>query len=586
MSATPEQIERVNRLLGSTEGEVVEFKEAKSSYSSDKLGSYGSALANEGGGNIVFGISDKRPRRVVGTNAFGQPEQARNHLNAKLHLQTTVEEVLHPDGRVLIFTVPKHKIGLPCAYDGKAWMRDGESLVQLSEERRLAIYQERAGDFSGEVRDDASFDQLSPEAIAAFRRQWLAKLASQSGDADVHDALANVDDQQLLEDAGVLIDGNPTNAALILFAPASVLRRHLRQAEISYEYRSGEQPGRAARRENFQDGFFLVLDRLWQLINSRNDEQDFEQGPNVRPIPTFAERPTREVILNAVCHRDYQDPNSIFVRQFGTPGNRRIRVESPGGLPRGVTVENILRTTRPRNRTIAEVFERCGLVERSGQGMDLMFRNAVRHAKRLPSLKGTDAFSVFVTLHGEVQDRAFVSFLASLDDDATRGLLLDDYLVLDRVRRSARLDAPQREVARRLRDRGLIETIGSGRGTRYILSRRLYRQLDDAPAYTRDRGLDDAHNRQLLLQHLRLAHPHGVKREELVEVLPKLTTRQVRHLLERLRNQHLIRVEGRGQAARWFLATPPAEPPEAAPSMSQHAPSVSLFDPQNPPHDA
>ena len=556
MPATPEQIERVDHLLGATEGEVVEFKEAKSSYGKDDLCRYGSALANEGGGAIVFGVTNKHPRRIVGTNAFEQPELARNRLNAALRLQTTAEAIDHPAGRVLICTVPKHKPGVPCAFDGRAWMRDGESLVPLSEERRLAIYQERAGDFSAEVRGDVAFEQLSPDAIAVFRRQWLAKLAGQSGRADIHQSLSNADDRQLLEDAGVLVDGVPTNAALILFAPRQILRRRMAQAEIVFEYRPGEQPGRAGQRENFQDGFFLALDPLWQIINGRNDEQDYQRGPTVRPIPTFSERPTRELILNAVCHRDYQDPGSIFVRQYGTPGRRRLRVESPGGLPPGITLQNILVRHKPRNRLIADVFERCGLVERSGQGMDLMFRSAVRHAKRLPSFEDTDAHFVFVTLHGEVQDRAFVRFLADLDADATRGLVLDDYLVLDRIRRAARLDAAGRETARHLRDRGLVESVGTGRGTRYLLSRSLYRQLDDAPAYTRDRGLDDAHCRELLLQHLRHAGGDGSPLSELVEVLPHRRPAQVRYLLQSLQAAGRVAVRGRTRGATWVLNRP------------------------------
>ena len=72
------------------------------------------------------------------------------------------------------------------------------------------------------------------------------------------------------------------------------------------------------------------------------------------------------MLLNAVSHRDYRHPGSVFVRQFP----RHIEIVSPGGFPPGITPENILDHQFPRNRRIAETFARCGLVERSGQGAD------------------------------------------------------------------------------------------------------------------------------------------------------------------------------------------------------------------------
>lgn len=101
----------------------------------------------------------------------------------------------------------------------------------------------------------------------------------------------------------------------------------------------------------------------------------------------------REAILNAVSHRNYQFGGSIFVRQF----RDRLVVESPGGLPCGITLDNILDRHLPRNRRIAEILSLSGMVERSGQGMNLMFELSVREAKLLPDFTGTDDFFVSVT---------------------------------------------------------------------------------------------------------------------------------------------------------------------------------------------
>ncbi|MDR1531256.1 MAG: hypothetical protein LBS62_03585 [Clostridiales bacterium] len=88
----------------------------------------------------------------------------------------------------------------------------------------------------------------------------------------------------------------------------------------------------------------------------------------------------REALLNAVSHRNYQLSGSVFVRQY----RDRLAVESPGGFPTGVTLDNILDRQSPRNRHIAEILALCGLVERSGQGMSLIYEWSIKEAKSLP----------------------------------------------------------------------------------------------------------------------------------------------------------------------------------------------------------
>ena len=93
------------------------------------------------------------------------------------------------------------------------------------------------------------------------------------------------------------------------------------------------------------------------------------KSPNCFPIPTFNESVVREAILNAVSHRNYQLAGSVFIRQFPD----RLVIESPGGLPNGISLDNILDRQIPRNRRIAEILALCGLVERSGQGRYIHF---------------------------------------------------------------------------------------------------------------------------------------------------------------------------------------------------------------------
>jgi ATP-dependent DNA helicase RecG len=94
------------------ENEHLEFKEAKQDYDFEELVKYCVALANEGGGRLILGITDKLPRRVVGSQAFGNIEKAKASLIDRVQLRVDVEEINHPDGRVLVFHIPSRPIGM------------------------------------------------------------------------------------------------------------------------------------------------------------------------------------------------------------------------------------------------------------------------------------------------------------------------------------------------------------------------------------------------------------------------------------------------------------------------------------------
>jgi ATP-dependent DNA helicase RecG len=103
-------LELLKEWLEATEGEHFEFKEARDSYSFEKLAKYCCALANEGGGKIIFGVTDRRPRIVVGSHAFEQPEQTRRALSETLFLRIDFLEITHPNGRVIVFEIPPYCI--------------------------------------------------------------------------------------------------------------------------------------------------------------------------------------------------------------------------------------------------------------------------------------------------------------------------------------------------------------------------------------------------------------------------------------------------------------------------------------------
>ncbi|MDD3925573.1 MAG: ATP-binding protein [bacterium] len=543
----PELVEQLSIWMQAQEGEHFEFKEAKNHFSPDDLARYCCALANEGGGRIIFGVTNKRPRRVVGTQIFSQPEDARRKLTEQIPLRIDVLEIPHPDGRVLAFSVASRPVGIPVKYKGIYWAREADRLVPISENRLRMIFAESGHDFSADICQGASLSDLDPLAIDDFRRRWIDR----SGNAN----LVKLTHEQLLRDAEVLLDEGLTYAALILFGTRQTLGRYLAQAEVIFEYRSSEAPGPAQQREEYRQGFFSFYDDLWETINLRNDKQHYQEGLFIRDIPTFEERSVREAILNAVSHRNYQLGGSVFVRQYA----RRLVLESPGGLPVGITTENILDRQSPRNRRIADVFAKCGLVERSGQGMNLMFEQSIKHGKDLPDFTRTDDYNVVLTLYGQVNDSMFVRFLERISQEQLAAFDTHDFLVLDLVHREEEIQPVFSARLRRLAGLGILEKIGRGRGIRYILSRRFYDMAGMKGVYTRRKGLDRETNKALLLKHLRGCRKDGSPLRDLQQVLPALSRRQIQGLLHDLQAEGRACCVGVTNAARWYFVSAQAE---------------------------
>lgn len=535
---TPEQIAV---WLSEPEGERLEFKTAANNFHAEKLAKYCVALANEGGGKIILGVSDRRPREIVGTAAFAEPGRTEAGLYQWLHHRVPVEEVRYQGKRLLIAHVPGRLPGTAWEYEGRYLRRAGDDLTAMTAAELKTIFAEAGPDYSAET-SEASVADLSQKAVAEFRHRWARK-------ADKPKLLER-DDAELLGDAEVLINGRATIAALVLLGTREALGRRLAQAEIVFEYRSSEASGPAQDRTEYREGFLLIQDDLWRKINLRNDRQSYQDGLFRYDIPTFDEKAVREALLNAVAHRDYRLGGSIFVRQYP----RRLEIVSPGGFPAGITPENIVDQQNPRNRRLAEALGKCGLIERSGQGLNLMVESAIRQSKPLPDFKGSAAHEVRLTLEGTVQDPAFVRFLERVGEDRLQSFTTHDFLILDALRRDQPLGPQQMARLPALIEAGVVEGHGRGRGARHMLSRGLYAALGKKGSYTRKRGLDRGTNKQLLLTHIRDNDADGSPLRDLKEVLPAASAAQVQGLLHELRAEGQIRVLGTKRWARWHLA--------------------------------
>lgn len=536
----PVTIQQFEQWLQSKEKEHLEFKEAKQQYDLDKLKKYCNAIANECGGHLILGVDNNFPHKVVGTNAFQNPDSLKKDLLDSLKLRVEIEVLTYDGKRVLIFEIPSRPIGMPLQYKGASYMRVGESLEPMTPEQLKRIFDEGQPDFSAEICDKATIPDLSDLAIDELRNLWSKKSQNLQ--------ILTIPVEQLLADAELLVDGKLNYAALILLGKKESLGKFLPNAEIIFEYRSSEANITTQQRQDYRTGFLAIHNKLWDQINLRNDVEHVQEGLFIRDIPNFNEEVIREALLNAVCHRDYNLQNSVFIRQYP----KMLEIESPGGFPPGITPENIIYKQYPRNRRIAEVFQKCGLVERSGQGADKMFRLSIQEAKPRPDYSKSDAFSVILRIRGEIQDIQFLKFFEKVYSEKTIGWTTQDLILLDDIRTGKSLLPEYQDSLRRLTEQGIVEKFGRGRGVKYILSKRFYTFLGEKGAYTRMKGLGIEEKKALIIKHLKNYGKGTIS--EFQDVILSSNREYIKYLLKVLRDEKQIKFEGSKKSGFWVLA--------------------------------
>lgn len=526
--------------LAEPEGTRIEFKSARNNFHFEKLVDYCVALANEGGGVMILGVSDERPRIIVGTQAFLEPGRTEAGLYDRLNHRIPVEELNLPEGRVLIVHIPSRLPGTAWQINGKYLKRAGDELTGMPEQELRAIFSETGPDFSGQSCPDAAIADLASEAISDFRTRWAKKTNDPRR--------LQWSDLETLTNAELIVDGQVTYAALILMGTHAALGKHLSQAEVVFEYRATEASGPADDRVELREGFLLFHNKLWERINLRNTSQSYQDGFFRYDVPTFDEVTVREATLNAIAHRDYRSGANIFVIQFP----RMLKVTSPGGFPAGISVDNFLEEQNPRNRRLATALSHCGLVERAGQGMNLIFERSVRHAKPLPNFEA-DAHRVRVTLNGQMAAPEFVRFLDRLGQETLQTFTTWDFLTLDAIEREQPLNPRMRERIPGLISAGVVETVGRGRSQRHLLSRAVYESIGKSGVHTRKKGLDHETKKALLLKHLSGAKETGSAIGELNEVLPAESRHEIRKMLLELQEERRVKLQGEKRGARWIL---------------------------------
>jgi ATP-dependent DNA helicase RecG len=389
MATTPEQIDLWR--AAKKEHQRLEFKEAKKQYDTRKLSEYCVALANEGGGQLLFGIADAPPRQVVGSAAFPDTNEIAQKLFTWIGFRVDVEEVIHPDGRVLVFHVPTRPKGTAYHYDGKYMMRSGEELVPMSEDRLRMIFAEGQPDWLEEPSKTGLSDS---EVVALLDTQTYFELRKLAYPTRQKAVLERLKQDRLIEESsqGGWTIGRMTGLlfAKKLFDFPDVARKAPRV--VRYE---GTSKVNTRLDQIGGKGYAVGFQSLIQFVMAQLPQNEVLAGAIRQEHKLVPEIVIRELIANALVHQDFRlTGSSVMVEVY----DNRIEVSNPGEPV--VPVERYIDGYLSRNERLADLMRRMGVCEEKGSGIDKVVSTV--EAYQLPAPEFTTSHSRTVSVvHGQ-----------------------------------------------------------------------------------------------------------------------------------------------------------------------------------------
>ncbi len=552
--------QRLQELIQGGETLTVEFKSDRQQISDQEIYEEIVAMANSQGGVLLIGVDNDGT--ITGAKSRHGKSTDPIQLKAAIfnktvpNVNTRISVVSMPQGPVIAIEVDPYPE--PCATGaGKSLRRtlggDGkpQTVPYYPRDQRSRRTDMGLLDFSAQGFEAATMDCLDPLEFERLR-QTIGRLHGDKtllglSDPDLAKALRLVESR----DDGRLV---PNIAGLLLLGRESAIQKYIPTHKVHFQVMDSQ--GNVKVNDVFSSPLIRLLADVESRFAARNEEREVLMGMFRLPVPDYSPEGFREAVNNAVLHRDYTRLDDVYIQW--QPDH--LLITSPGGLPEGVTVDNLLvHEPKPRNPRLAEAFRRIGLVEQTGRGIDKIFLGQLRYGRPIPDYSRTDATGVRVILRGGQPSLQFAGFVFEQDKAGTP-LTLDEMLILNLLFFERRIDVPTavkniqkgvsetRSVLERLMERGMIEAKGEKRARVYHLAATLYRRLGNIPGYVRSRGFDRIQQRQMVLQ--AIMAEGRITRKKTAD-LCKITESQAYHLLSKMVVDKDLEKIGKGRGSHY-----------------------------------
>ena len=368
-------------------------------------------------------------------------------------------------------------------------------IATIQAEKGLIVYDQKTWNISGEWLDEDRLQTL--RGLIETKNSESPYLDKTN--ADLLDSLGMVKE----EDGRI----KPTTTG-ILFVGNNKALRELPYYEVKYIH-------------YFADGTYKPYEYRGNIIEVARDcfsqlkaeirQREYIFGLFREYVEDYSEIVIRELLVNALAHRDISRQQIIEIRKYDDGGY--LEFESPGRFPEGVTVENYLRKTNPRNPNVMDILREIGLAEKAGSGFDKIFTDLLKKGKPLPEPEETET-SVIFRIKAEVSSEKLIELSLLYENQTGKSLKLDQLFVLSEIVRRGKVKlselaespniSPYRlhTILEKLQDLDFIEPTGKTSGLSYILHISKRKSTNDKIDYGKAKKQDKARQKEAILRYL------------------------------------------------------------------------------------
>ena len=506
------------------------------------------AFANAKGGTVYMGVEDDGT--VTGCNGYDVQRIMESIYDRTRPALFTEIEVIHYKGKdVLAINVER---------DGTTYATsDGRCLKRLGKNSKPYYPDEMSNkyasiqnpDFSGQIMADSTVEDVNVLEIYNLKEKLKMR--------DPKSSLPELEDMSFLRDLGLIKEDEGvdrlTIAGLLFVGKETAINRLLPQAEVIYLHYSADNLEEYDSRLDLKQPIISVIDRLTEKIQNTNKIVNVQVGLFRLEVADFSEKVFQEALLNALSHRDYLNMGAVYVKHYPD----RIVVENPGAFPEGINEKNIItHPSTPRNKLIAETLQRLKYVQRTGQGVDIIFREMISSGKPYPQYHVYNE-AVSLTIFSAIDDVNFVKFIASEQDKMQKHLPLPELMILRYLTDNKRIALSEaqeltqlpileaRKSCNDLTKNGLIELSGK----EYMLTPKVYEAIKSDVEYTQDKTIQFIKAKSRILEYLE--QENSITNEKIRE-LCGFTKQQARVVIDRMRAENILKMEGKGKLSRYI----------------------------------
>lgn len=506
-------------------------------------------LANTRGGFILAGVEDDG--EITGCTKFNEQSIIEAIYDKTIPKLFTDIEIIELDDKKILKIIVEKASEIISTSNGAAYRRLGKNTKPYyPSEYTSNKIKGFKGDYSANIIENTYEEDIDFVEVDNLKR----KLQSRDKDSTLY----NLDDLSFLKDLDLIkvIDDEIklTVAGVLFVGTEAAIARYLPQTEVlvlSYEEGKTEYH----KRLELKVPLLRAIDRIYQVFEDANSIQNIQVGLFKLEVQDYPINVFQEALLNAMTHRDYENTSSIIIKFYPT----EIVIENPGSFPEGINNNNIIsHPSTPRNKLIAEVFQKLKYVQRSGQGVDIMFKDMLSLGKSAPDYTLYNN-AVKLVLRSNLEDVEFLKFITK-EEESLGEFTVQEICILKYVKENKVITLSKAAEVAQINKQSVATVLNNlcqrknilqrEKRNSYMLTHRVYAEFDDQIQYTKDKAFNEIQANIMILEYL--AKNEYITRPE-VERLCGFSSATSKRVLKSLREEEKIVLEGKSRASRYKL---------------------------------